>query len=226
MSNYVVAKPDELYHHGVLGMKWGVRRYQSYADNPKLSDRKKKKYAKKAAKIDAALDRVKSAYESAEKRSAELREKQKTTPSNLSKVPNEKIEKMIVNELGNNWKNEPDFDGYKPNASGARKYLEEHGSVETNLTKNDYSTGIHNSERTMKMAETIIKKYSEKRIEDISKKDLKMVDQLIKNSGDYNLEEAAYFLEYGKRKSDFQTNSSRKRNKQDFISKYGDKKYS
>lgn len=202
-------------------MKWGVRRYQSYAENPKLSDRKKKKYGKKAAVIDKALENVKSSYDRASKTNSSLKEAQKKSTNNLSKMPDKTINRMITDELGNNWKNEPDFDGYKKDVNGARKFLEDNGIG----TKTEYNSGIRNSERTMKMAESIIKKYSDKRIEDISKKDLKVAEKLIKNAGDYNLEDALYYLEYGKRSNDLQLNTTRDKNEKDFKNKYGSTSY-
>lgn len=39
-KHYIIS--DELYHHGVIGQKWGVRRYQSYAVVPRGSGKKGK----------------------------------------------------------------------------------------------------------------------------------------------------------------------------------------
>ena len=51
MINYRPAYPNELYHYGILGMKWGVRRYQD--KNGKRTPEGKLLYAQLKSEYDA-----------------------------------------------------------------------------------------------------------------------------------------------------------------------------
>lgn len=61
MGDYYIKQPDELYHYGVKGMKWGVRKQResvggqrSYSDGH-YNEQRRAKIKKKVAKVGAAV---------------------------------------------------------------------------------------------------------------------------------------------------------------------------
>ena len=58
---------NELYHHGILGMHWGIRRYQPYGQG--YSPKSKGREVGEAAKVEGRADRI-------EKRAQKYRDKE------------------------------------------------------------------------------------------------------------------------------------------------------
>jgi hypothetical protein len=84
MSTYLLITPskDELYHHGIKGQKWGIRRFQPYQPGAKVKGGKEVGKATKVKQRGSIVEHFK-AKRAASKKAASIKKAQKTRKANL-----------------------------------------------------------------------------------------------------------------------------------------------
>ena len=167
---YVISRsnPEELYHHGVKGMKWGVRKYQN--SDGTLTDIGKNKVSKEYRKyLNKASKDINKGY------SKRYRKAYNEAANEMNNGKAEQYNKEYDKKLGKRAANH-DYANDKSYVDGYEKLFEK------TMSKHYNRALIQDirSNSNYKKAQLLCKKYSMEKFDDYAKTNLDDLEQLRK----------------------------------------------
>lgn len=154
-SYYILTSDGELYHHGIKGMKWGIRRYQS--KDGSLTTAGKKRYSNKEIRQDRDVIRKELASHGGSNLTGDAKK---------AYYENEKIEKRM-DYLVEKYEFDAD-DGGGGKTAADRKAGQEYMELNEKYMYNDH---IISAQRNKQVTQKLVEKYGEDRINQLKTAD-------------------------------------------------------